>query len=227
MEIFPDVHWLDLGVSNVYWGVDQDGLTLIDAGMPRQSHKILSAIRQLGYSPSSLRRILITHADIDHAGSLAALVKATGAAVYAGSDTAAHLRQGRSPEHMPRLMQSLASFFRYGSVTQVTEMADGDELPCLGGLKIIASPGHTLEHHAFFSPSKGVLFAGDALNTRGKRLNLTPRRITADMTLARQSARLLLSLRPTLLACGHGRPLRDLPADNLTHFLEVELLRRE
>ncbi len=222
MEIFPDVHWLDLGFSNVYLVADTDGLTLVDAGMPRQTRKILSAIAQLGYQPDALRRIVITHADIDHAGSLAALVQATGAAVYAGSPTAALLRQGRGPEHVPvpGPIQFLAGLFRYGSVAQVNEMADGHELPCLGGLRILAAPGHTLEHHAFFSPATGVLFAGDALNTRQDRLNLTPRRITADMTLARQTAHLLLNLRPRLFACGHGRPLRDLPADHLTHFLE-------
>ncbi|GAB4146214.1 MAG: MBL fold metallo-hydrolase [Candidatus Promineifilaceae bacterium] len=220
MEIFPDVHWLDLGISNVYLAADADGLTLVDAGMLRQTRKILSSIARLGYQPDALRRIVITHADIDHAGSLAALVQATGAAVYAGSPTAALLRHGRSPEHMPGMMQFLAGLFRYGAVAEVNEVADGDELPCLGGLRVIAAPGHTLEHHAFFSPSTGVLFAGDALNTRQDRLNLTPKPITADMALARQSARLLLNLRPRLFACGHGRPLRDLPANDLARFLE-------
>ena len=219
MEIFPDVHWLALGASNVYLCVDQDGLTLIDAGMPRQTPKILTYMRKLGYPPASLRRILITHADVDHAGSLAALVTATGAVVYAGSQTAAHLRQGRSPEHLPRPMQFLLNrFLRYDPIPQVSVVTEAAELPSLGGLKIMASPGHTLEHHAFFSPTTGVLFAGDALNTRQKRLNLTPRLITADISLAQQSARLLLRLHPTLFACGHGPPLRGLSAQDLMRF---------
>jgi glyoxylase-like metal-dependent hydrolase (beta-lactamase superfamily II) len=79
----------------------------------------------------------------------------------------------------------------------------------LGDLQPLAAPGHTLDHYAFFSPSTGVLFAGDALNTRDDRLQLTPKRITADLPAARRTARRLLDLHPTLFACGHGSPLKQ------------------
>ena len=36
---------------------------------------------------NQLKQILITHADIDHAGSLAKLVDLTGAKVYAGKES--------------------------------------------------------------------------------------------------------------------------------------------
>jgi glyoxylase-like metal-dependent hydrolase (beta-lactamase superfamily II) len=80
-------------------------------------------------------------------------------------------------------------------------------LPLMGGLQALATPGHTLDHFSFYHPATGVLFAGDAVNTRNGRLQHTPRRITADQTAADRSARRLLALAPAVFACGHGTPL--------------------
>ena len=60
-----------------------------------------------------------------------------------------------------------------------------------------------------YSPAAGVLFAADALNTRDGRLQLTPRRITADQAAAERTAARLLELSPAVIACGHGAPLVD------------------
>ena len=51
----------------------------------------------------------------------------------------------------------------------------------LRGSMRLAAPGHAPEQTAFYSPAAGVLFAADALNTRDDRLQLTPRRITAQL----------------------------------------------
>ena len=84
MQIRPDVYLLRGKASNFYLCVDDDGLTLIDAGMPKEQKLVFDLLGQLGHDPSEIVRILITHADIDHAGSLAVIQKATGAQVYAG-----------------------------------------------------------------------------------------------------------------------------------------------
>lgn len=60
----------------------------------------------------------------------------------------------------------------------------------------------------------GILFAGDALNTRNGRVKLPPR-ITADKTAARQSGIRLLELSPAIIACGHGNPSTKPTADEL------------
>ena len=103
------------------------------------------------------------------------------------------------------------SFVRYKKVSQATIqiVSDATNLPILGGMQVINTPGHTLDHISFYSPSTGILFAGDALNTREDHLQRTPPRITADEDLANQSAIHLLELTPALFACGHGRPLQD------------------
>lgn len=216
MEFSPTVHQLLLGFVNVYLCVEGGEVTMVDAGMPRQTAKILGYLQKLGLSAQSVKRILVTHADIDHVGSLAQLVKATGATVMASAGTAALLSKGLSPDHMPRFVQFLLDrFVRYQSVTQVQIIQDGDILPYLGGITVLATPGHTPDHHAFYSPRLGVLFAGDALNTRNNQLNLTPDSITADHDDAKRSARRLLDLAPVFVACGHGTPMRQPSSEKL------------
>jgi glyoxylase-like metal-dependent hydrolase (beta-lactamase superfamily II) len=221
MEIAAHVHWIKTSSSNVYLCVDPDGLTLVDTGMPKQTEAILSYVRQIGRQPADIRRILITHADIDHAGSVAALQEVTGATVYASAETAALLREGKSPQHLPWFAQFIVNrFMRYRPVTAQL-ISEGETLDVLGGLQTVASPGHTLDHHAFFSPSTGVLFTGDAFNTNNNRLQLTPKPITADLPTARRTAHRLLDLKPTFFACGHGTPLKQPDTGPLMQELTV------
>lgn len=211
MELFPNVHCLNLRFVNVYLCVDGGEVTMIDAGIPRQTAKVLRYLQKLGLPPQSLKQILITHADIDHVGSLAELVKMTGAKVLASAGTATLLHQGTSPDRpslIPYWMQRIArQLMRYQPISQVQIIQNGQVLPYFGGITVLATPGHTSDHHSFYSPNTGILFTGDALNSRHNHLNRTPPQITVDQNAADQSAQRLLELNPTFMACGHGIPL--------------------
>lgn len=212
---WADVLWIDTGRVNCYLCRDAGGYTLIDAAMPGQADLIFARLAEFGGAPGDLRRIVITHADVDHAGSAAAIQARSGATIHCGQATADLLVEGRSPRHMPRPVQFLIDrFMRYGRPPReaIHPFAGGDELPVLGGLRVLAAPGHTLDQHALYSPAAGVLFPGDALNTRDGRLQPTPPRITADRAAAAATARRLLALSPRVIACGHGAPLVDDPA---------------
>lgn len=218
MQIRPEVYLIKGKASNLYLCIDEDGLALLDAGFPRDQNLVLAEIKRLGFRPDQLNRILITHADIDHAGSLAALQEATGARVFAGTLSSQFLKSGNSPEHLPPLLQWFSNtFFKYrpldASCLEIIE--DGDELPVLGGLQALATPGHTRDHFSFYCPGSGVLFAGDALNTRNDRLQRSGKRITADEAAANASAIRLLELTPTVFACGHGQPKDNHKSDDL------------
>jgi glyoxylase-like metal-dependent hydrolase (beta-lactamase superfamily II) len=218
MEISPNVHWLSARPSNTYLCVDEDGLTLIDTGTPGRHVSILDAVTNIGFLSSDLVRILVTHADFDHAGSAATLQAETGAAVYAGPRTAELLRRGKAPKHLPWLLQFLAdNFLGYTAVpaAAIKSCNDGDVLPVLGGLQVLFTPGHSPDHHSFFSPTAGVLFTGDALITSGNRLQSSRKRITADEGAARRSAIRLLQLSPAVIASGHGPPMTDHSTDEL------------
>ncbi len=208
-SVVPNIYLLEAGYVNMYLCEEADGLTLIDCGTPKSQALVWAAVAELGRQRADLKRILITHADIDHAGSAAAIQAETGAMVYAGAETAVLLQKGKSPKHMPRLIQFIIdTFMGYRPIpeTAIQVVQDGDELPITAGLQVLATPGHTLDHHSFYSPAQGILFAGDALNTKDGRLQSTPKRITADQEAARRSAIRLLQLAPAAIACGHGLP---------------------
>jgi glyoxylase-like metal-dependent hydrolase (beta-lactamase superfamily II) len=206
METHPRLQQIDAG-GNVYICLDDDGLTLLDSGMPRRARTVLNGVAALGYAPADVKRILVTHADIDHVGSLAALQEATGAALFAGAATRDLLVAGRQPRHLPWLAHAVSSLFfraRRLPAGAITVVAPGDRLPVLDEVEVLATPGHTLDHISFFSPSTGILLAGDALNARGDRLQCSPKNISADWQAARRSALQLLDRRPAYFACGHG-----------------------
>ncbi len=217
-QIIPNVYRIAAGMVNLYLIAEGEGLTLIDTGMPRQQNKVWQAIAAIGRQRSELTRILITHADIDHAGSLAAIQSETGAKVYASGETAVFLQKGKVPQHLPWLMQFVMNnLIGYKPVTaeNIEIIKDGDTLPILNGLQVVASPGHTMEHHCFFSPHHGILFAGDALNTNGGHLQPSQPRITADNQLARRTAINLLELAPAIFACGHGDPAKNFSSEDI------------
>jgi glyoxylase-like metal-dependent hydrolase (beta-lactamase superfamily II) len=94
----------------------------------------------------------------------------------------------------------------------------------------IYTPGHTPGHVAFFRRSDGALVAGDAVTTMDldsvfgtllKRPELCrpPTPATTNWTRAHESVRKLAELRPSLIAAGHGPPMRD-AAGQLESFAE-------
>ena len=68
MEVIVNVHHIPDIIANPYLIIDNDGLTLIDTGLSGSEKKILNYINGLGRSPGDLKRIVITHSDLDHIG---------------------------------------------------------------------------------------------------------------------------------------------------------------
>ncbi len=208
-EISADIYWINGGGSNLYLAVEETGLTLIDTGVANRAQLVFEIMAQLGHQPNDLNNIVITHADPDHVGSLAAIQKQSGAKVYSGKETAVFLKQGIMPKHLPGPVQWIAE--RMVSIdivdmAAVTTVDDGETLPILGGLEAIATPGHTEDHYSFFSPMTGIVFCGDVIHTRNNRIKLTSNFVSQNPRQIIQSARKLLNLSPAVFASGHGPP---------------------
>ncbi|MFY2763212.1 subclass B3 metallo-beta-lactamase [Arenimonas sp. MALMAid1274] len=130
------------GLSAVLVATDQ-GLVLIDGGLPQSAPVIAANIASLGYRLSDLRWILISHAHYDHAGGIAALQRLSGAKVAATAHAAAALRAGDVPADDPQVGFGRAAN-AFPPVTDVVELEDG-ALIRVGGttLTMHATPGHT------------------------------------------------------------------------------------
>lgn len=61
-----------------------DGLILIDTAMHETCYLMLECIRQLGFNPMDIKKILLTHAHGDHMGAARTLKELTGAELYLG-----------------------------------------------------------------------------------------------------------------------------------------------
>lgn len=203
---------------------DADGtVTLVDAGLRwLASGRIMAGLSEIGARPTDVRRIVVTHAHLDHAGGLPNLVKATGAAVLTHERDAIYLRDGRIPrsDRSTRAARIAGRFAakRLPKVVVSGEFADGAVLPVAGGLRVVHTPGHTPGHVSLLHERSGVLITGDAVfNVRG--LRWSPSWLCTDPTVNRRSADRLGELDFEIAAFTHGPEVRERAREAVRAFL--------
>jgi glyoxylase-like metal-dependent hydrolase (beta-lactamase superfamily II) len=195
--------------ANVYLLVDDDGLTLVDTGLPGRADLILEQIEELGYSPSDVKRIIITHHHADHTGSLAALKKATQAEIIAHPADAPYIDGTLSqpgpagPQWLSRLLACFGWLWATEPVPVNTLVNDGDELPILGGIQILHTPGHTPGSICLYLQSQNLLIAGDLLANRFG-LKLPAGSFTVDIAQEIRSVKRVAGLEFDIICFGHG-----------------------
>jgi glyoxylase-like metal-dependent hydrolase (beta-lactamase superfamily II) len=206
-ELMPGLYQLTRYANLYLLETAAEELTLIDTGMPGTTALVLAAIQSLGKQPQDLKHILITHADIDHTGSTAGLVEATGAAVYASRESTPYIEAAQSPPHgvlpMRALTNAIQAFVQKKAQVD-RQVSAGEILPIGGGIMVLSTPGHTPDHHSYYWQKAGVLFAGDLFFGIGG-FSLTPAPISWNMDAARNSARQVLELAPRIICVGHGQ----------------------
>jgi glyoxylase-like metal-dependent hydrolase (beta-lactamase superfamily II) len=210
-EVIGGVYRLANGFVNLYLIVEPDGLTLVDTGQPKSGLKtVQAALETLKRAPADIKRILVTHADPDHIGSVAALKKLTGAQVLIGKSDAGAMTEGRAsrpPQNAFVKFLVGAMIPKFEGLTADVALEDGMSLPVLGGLTVVATPGHTGGHVAFYSPRDRVLFAGDALHASGGKLAWSRGPFTLDYDEGLRSVRRMEALGARVVLCGHGEPV--------------------
>jgi glyoxylase-like metal-dependent hydrolase (beta-lactamase superfamily II) len=188
--------------------VDDDGvLTLVDTGTPRDGERIREGIRAAGHEVADLERVLITHFDIDHVGSLAGLLEETGAAAYVGAGDAGFLTKKERPPglHHKGALQRLVSPLYTAPEGDPNLVADGDEV---GSFVAYHTPGHTPGHTAFVSEALNVAFVGDLVVETDGRLEPSPWVMSYDVGAVTESVHEFADREPAveILAMGHGTP---------------------
>ena len=209
------------GMVNCFLVKEDDGLTLVDTGLAGSALSIRGAANSLG---SAIRRIVLTHAHVDHVGSVDALLRELPASEFLIGQRESRLLTGDFILDAGENGKKLLGFPGVKSRPSRC-LNDGDRV---GSLQTISSPGHTPGHMAYLDIRDGSLLAGDAFTTQiavvaAGVLKLYfpfPRIFSWNRELAAESARKLRNVKPTRLAVGHGKTI-DSPLGAMDRAVEL------
>src|SRR4051794_37406368 len=160
--LFPDiatgVHRIEDAYTNWYLVEADDGLTVVDCGVPSSWASLCEALPALGHTLSDVRAVVLTHAHFDHIGFAERARRELGVAVYVHESDVPLTRHPWRYDHerarlpyvatQPRALPIVATFLRHRAfwprpIGEVVRYHDG-VLPVPGALTVIPAPGHTL-----------------------------------------------------------------------------------
>ena len=194
---------------------DGTGLTLIDTMYDDDARVVLAELARIGRTPADLRHIILTHAHKSHVGGLAALKKASSAAVCSHDwevDVIAGRRKATRVSPIPR--RPLAVY----RLQLGLALGLGDHIPCevdrrlkagdrVGPLEVVETPGHTPGSLSFWWPERRALFPGDVMVTWPEVAAGWPG-LTLDNDRNLRSVHQLTDFGNAEIMCtGHGEPI--------------------
>ena len=142
--------------------------------------------------------ILLTHNHMDHTGALTEL---------------------HATLKVPLAIHTLDA----GNIPSPPDMLlnDSDNLS-VGDLKleVLHTPGHTPGSICLYALEQKLLFVGDALQRRRKKLRLPAKMVSTDMEEAIASVKRMAELDLEILCFGHGKPLFEGTRDRLLTLIE-------
>lgn len=233
-----DVIRIHESVVNSYLVADDDGLTLVDAGIAAHWPLLLQALAALGRGLDELRAVVLTHAHVDHVGMAERARTQAPAEIRIHSADLDYLLAGQNPPQPNPLallkgwtgLRMFLYFLRHGvlgmpKIGTASAFDDGEVLPVPGRPRAVHVPGHTPGSAALLFEDRGVLCTGDALVTVNPASGaagpqLMPSGANTDDGMAKASLGRLEPLRADVVLPGHGAPWRGSPRDAVGAALE-------
>lgn len=180
------------------WIVGDAPAVVIDPGPDDRGH-----LAEVARTAGSVGAIALTHDHPDHAPGALPLAAMTGARVFAARPVAGPAE---------------------GPTEAMERIRDGDQVSTGAvSLGVVATPGHTPDHVAFFDARTGSLFTGDAVLGRGTSVIDPPE---GDLAAYLRSLRRMRELGPRTIYPGHG-PVVLRALATLDEYLDHRRMREE
>ena len=224
MEIVEGVHRVDeasanMAHANVYLVINGQELAVIDTGTSGNAQKTVAYIQKLGYQPTDVKTIILTHFHMDHMGSAKELKDLTNAKVAVHAEDADYV-SGKKPLPKPKniLFRAVSSFVKPVPVQVDVILKEGDKI---AGLVVIHTPGHTPGSIMLLDEERKVLFAGDTLRYDGKKVSGAPEQFSTDPNQIRESIAKASTLNFDVMLPGHGETLKPNASEEIKKFNET------
>lgn len=199
---------------------DNNEIILIDCGYIDFLSNIETELLKNGIEPKSLTKILITHHDHDHIGSLYDFkakyphIKIISSEIesnyLSGKLKSLRLKQAEEmqknlPEKQKAYGEQFISILKnVKSVTTDLIVNGGDVLDLCGGVEVIDTSGHTDGHISLYLPKHKTIIAGDAIILENGKPVIAFPQFAFDKEVATSSLEKLLSLDADCIICYHG-----------------------
>ncbi|MDF2606783.1 MAG: beta-lactamase domain protein [Bacillales bacterium] len=195
-------------------------IIMIDCGYPGFLSIIEREIQKIGVDCNMINKIMITHQDHDHMGSLADFIEKYPkiqviasnyeAPYVAGDKKSLRLLQAEEfqktlPEEQKEFGEHFCEILRNVRPCNVDITVDnGDFIDINGECKVIATPGHTPGHISLYLKKIKTIITGDAAVLENNKLVIANPQFTLDFKQAEDSLEKILSYDANTFICYHG-----------------------
>jgi glyoxylase-like metal-dependent hydrolase (beta-lactamase superfamily II) len=232
MRIFNNVEMLELetvlangpGVINPVIVWDEKDVVLFDSGLPGMDKKFREIAADTGVPFERLNKVLITHSDMDHIGSLAQIINIRGGdiTVFAHKEEKLYIEcelppiclkqmeasvcsmTGEMREQIVTMTENLKKSYRMFKAIVDKTIEDGEVLQVCGGITCIYTPGHTPGHMSYYLEKLKLLIAGDILQVMDGSLVKCPGFTILDKEAFIASLKKLSRYKIEMVVCYHG-----------------------
>lgn len=217
---------------NMYLIKNDDGYTLVDTGTPGKApiHAIEKALHDLNATWNDIHTIFITHAHIDHIGTLHDIQSRTQA-ITCVHHADAPIIQGKQTPALAnpldlgiggRILWRVLQNQPIATPAEVnTTLEDGALLETIApNAQAVHLPGHSYGQTGLWLPDEGTLIGGDVMMHFPWGLTHPIRVVSPDWADVRHSIERVAALAPTNLCLGHGNPILGNATQAVARFQE-------
>jgi glyoxylase-like metal-dependent hydrolase (beta-lactamase superfamily II) len=216
-EVVDGVFELNLGFAHVHLVVTDEGVVLVDTGLPGRSARIDKALAEIRKAIGDVRTVLLTHHHSDHTGNVADVRRRSGARVFAHAADAPVITGAIERVASNRLVKLV---LKDAEPTRLDQLITADESEPIPGFTALHTPGHTRGHVSYLlDRADGVLFVGDAATGgRGGKVAAAPRMSSVDPAEENRSIAKLATFSFQHAVFGHGRAISGGAVERFREF---------